>query len=101
MPSEWRELAVEDVAAVVGGGTPSTKRADYFDGDIPWLTPRISPGMAHATLDVENALSVMLDLYQAVRDYCRRTRFYSRQEHPWGTWPSLAIPWPLIRDSEV
>jgi type I restriction enzyme S subunit len=24
----------------VGGGTPSTKRAEFFDGDIPWLTPK-------------------------------------------------------------
>jgi len=26
-------------AEVVGGGTPKTNRADYFGGDIPWITP--------------------------------------------------------------
>lgn len=26
-------------AEVIGGGTPKTKRADYFGGDIPWITP--------------------------------------------------------------
>jgi type I restriction enzyme S subunit len=26
-------------AEVIGGGTPKTNRADYFGGDIPWITP--------------------------------------------------------------
>ena len=29
-----------DVAEIIGGGTPSTKDADNWDGDIPWLTPK-------------------------------------------------------------
>ena len=29
-----------DVAEIVGGGTPSTKDASNWDGDIPWLTPK-------------------------------------------------------------
>jgi type I restriction enzyme S subunit len=28
-----------DVAAVVGGGTPRSDQAEYFSGDIPWITP--------------------------------------------------------------
>jgi type I restriction enzyme S subunit len=28
-----------NIADVVGGGTPDTLNADYFGGDIPWLTP--------------------------------------------------------------
>lgn len=36
----WREVAIGDIADVVGGSTPSTKDAANFDGDVPWLTPK-------------------------------------------------------------
>src|SRR5438132_44328 len=39
-PEDWRILKVEDVAEVVGGGTPSTEDPSNFGGDIPWITPR-------------------------------------------------------------
>jgi type I restriction enzyme S subunit len=29
-----------DVAEIIGGGTPSTRDSDNWDGDIPWLTPK-------------------------------------------------------------
>jgi type I restriction enzyme S subunit len=29
-----------DIAEIVGGGTPSTKNSDFWDGDVPWLTPK-------------------------------------------------------------
>ena len=38
--SVWPLVEIGDVAEVVGGGTPSTKNAGYFDGDVPWLTPK-------------------------------------------------------------
>ena len=38
--SAWSEVAIGEIADVVGGGTPSTKQADNFDGEIPWLTPK-------------------------------------------------------------
>src|SRR5438105_9759043 len=28
-----------EVSTVVGGGTPDTRRPEYFGGDIAWLTP--------------------------------------------------------------
>jgi type I restriction enzyme, S subunit len=35
----WRLLKLDDVAVnIVGGGTPDTKNAEYWDGDIPWIT---------------------------------------------------------------
>jgi len=36
----WREYSIGEIADVVGGGTPSTKVPENFDGDIPWLTPK-------------------------------------------------------------
>ena len=38
--SVWPLVEIGDVAEVVGGGTPSTRNAGNFDGDVPWLTPK-------------------------------------------------------------
>jgi type I restriction enzyme S subunit len=40
MAGEWRELRIDDIAEVIGGGTPSTKDEDNFNGAIPWVTPK-------------------------------------------------------------
>lgn len=34
------EKTIEDIGTVVGGGTPSKKIADYWNGDIAWVTPK-------------------------------------------------------------
>ena len=36
----WKECKLGDIAEVIGGGTPSTSKKEYWNGDIPWLTPR-------------------------------------------------------------
>ena len=36
----WREVALGEIAEIVGGSTPSTKDAANFDGEVPWLTPK-------------------------------------------------------------
>lgn len=35
----WRELPLANLAAINSGGTPSTDRAEFWGGDIPWVTP--------------------------------------------------------------
>lgn len=35
---EWRSCSLEDLCEVYGGGTPSTSKQEYWDGDIPWIT---------------------------------------------------------------
>ena len=37
--SEWVEKRINDIAEVIAGGTPSTTVADYWDGNISWITP--------------------------------------------------------------
>lgn len=39
MRDGWVETSLGEIAEVVGGGTPSTKIGEYWDGDIVWLTP--------------------------------------------------------------
>jgi type I restriction enzyme S subunit len=39
MRDGWIETSLGEIAEVIGGGTPSTAIAEYWDGDIVWLTP--------------------------------------------------------------
>ena len=36
----WQKIKLGDISEVIGGGTPSTKNYDFWNGDIPWLTPK-------------------------------------------------------------
>ncbi|MBX2901182.1 MAG: restriction endonuclease subunit S [Cyclobacteriaceae bacterium] len=38
--SEWIKYKLSEVADIIGGGTPSTTIDEYWNGNIPWLTPR-------------------------------------------------------------
>ena len=46
----WEEGLLHDVISVKGGTTPSTKKLEYWDGDIYWTSPR----------DLSNHTSVFL-----------------------------------------
>jgi len=37
--SGWVERRIGDIAEVVAGGTPSTTVAEYWDGEVSWITP--------------------------------------------------------------
>lgn len=39
VPCEWDVFPISEVCEVVSGGTPSTKKSEYWDGEIPWCTP--------------------------------------------------------------
>ena len=36
--SNWKEYKLSDLMDVIGGGTPKTSIAEYWNGDIPWLS---------------------------------------------------------------
>ena len=36
---DWEQCKLNDVASIVGGGTPSTKNVNYWDGGINWYSP--------------------------------------------------------------
>jgi type I restriction enzyme S subunit len=46
----WKEVKIGDVITVKGGTTPSSKCPEFWNGDIPWTTPR----------DLSNQVSVYL-----------------------------------------
>ena len=40
MRCDWRTVRLGEVAEIIGGGTPSTKKPENYGGDIPWITPK-------------------------------------------------------------
>ncbi|MED1267040.1 restriction endonuclease subunit S [Bacillus mycoides] len=36
---EWEQRKLNEVAEIIGGGTPSTDVPEYWDGDIDWYSP--------------------------------------------------------------
>ena len=40
LPTGWQEVPLGDVATVANGGTPKSKVAEYWGGDVQWLTPK-------------------------------------------------------------
>lgn len=43
MSSEWKEVSVSGLIDIIGGGTPSTRVAEYWDGFIPWISVKDFP----------------------------------------------------------
>ena len=43
---EWKETKLGEICTIMGGGTPKTKVPEYWDGDIPWLTPKDLSGFS-------------------------------------------------------
>lgn len=37
--NDWEQRKLGEVAEIVGGGTPSTSKPEYWDGDIDWYAP--------------------------------------------------------------
>lgn len=40
LPFGWTRASLGELGRWVGGGTPSTSVAEYWDGDIPWVSPK-------------------------------------------------------------
>jgi len=38
MRKDWKETTLGEVATITNGGTPSTKKPEFWGGEIPWIT---------------------------------------------------------------
>ena len=43
LPKRWIKTKLENICIIIGGGTPSRQKIEYFNGDIIWLTPTEIP----------------------------------------------------------
>ena len=43
LPKGWIKTKLENICIIIGGGTPSRQKIEYFNGDIIWLTPTEIP----------------------------------------------------------
>jgi type I restriction enzyme S subunit len=50
LPPGWVWTTLGEIAELIGGGTPSRERPEYFGGDIVWLTPTEIPKDRVATV---------------------------------------------------
>jgi len=61
IPSHWEWSTFADVGSWVGGGTPSKRNSSYWQGTIPWVSPKdmkqaeIRDTQDHVTKDAINA----------------------------------------------
>lgn len=39
-PMGWRQCTLGDVVNIASGGTPSKARPDFWEGDLPWVSPK-------------------------------------------------------------
>ncbi len=58
VPEGWEKMKISDVCETVGGGTPSTKVSEYWEGDITWVVPSdITKNDCLALLDSERKIT--------------------------------------------
>ncbi|MFA5153738.1 MAG: restriction endonuclease subunit S, partial [Clostridia bacterium] len=39
LPEGWEWKRLGEIGKIFSGSTPSTSNSEYFDGEIPWITP--------------------------------------------------------------
>lgn len=59
LPEGWRNLTMDDVCLISGGGTPSTKNLSYWEPPtVPWFTPTdLTKSKTPVMLNCENKIS--------------------------------------------
>lgn len=52
VPKHWQLQKVKFMAKATGGGTPNTNNPEYWNGDIPWVSPKdMGPRIISETKD--------------------------------------------------
>ena len=58
VPEGWERKKIANICETVGGGTPSTKVSEYWEGDITWVVPSdITKNDCLALLDSERKIT--------------------------------------------
>lgn len=67
MRDGWKQTTLGEVVSFKGGGTPSTEKPSYWNGDIPWVSPKdmksseVSDSIDKITLEaIENSAASLI-----------------------------------------
>ncbi len=52
IPRSWKFTSLRRIGRIVGGGTPKTSVSEYWNGDIPWVTPSDLGGKEKTAVNV-------------------------------------------------
>ena len=72
IPEGWKKYKFSEIASIMSGGTPKTEVKEYYDGDIPFYTPKDSDGAFFA-------FDTITHISQSGLDHC------NSQYYPVGT----------------
>ena len=50
IPESWEWTTINNLGAIVSGGTPSTKEASYWGNDVNWISPSDLTGYSKKTI---------------------------------------------------
>jgi len=60
IPKGWRIGSFDEAIEILGGGTPKTSIADYWNGDVPWFSVVDAPGSGQVfVLDTEKKITAL------------------------------------------
>ncbi len=85
---EWEEVKIKEIATTFSGGTPSSKKKEYYNGNIPWLkSGELNKGIIEKTegyiseLGLENSSAkivevdtILIAMYGATAGVCAITK---------------------------
>ena len=87
IPEGWEVVPFTEIADVLSGGTPKTKVDEYWNGGIPFFTPKDAPGSFYVS-DTEKTLTELGVSKCASQLYERDTVFITAR----GTVGKIAMP---------
>lgn len=86
LPQGWVRTTAYEAMDILSGGTPSTQNAAFWNGDIPFFTPKDAPGVSYA-IDTEKHITDLGLANCHSRLYPKDTLFISAR----GTVGKLAL----------
>ena len=57
MPNNWKTFKLSEVIKIIGGGTPKTSEANYWNGNIPWLSVKDFQGERKFVYETEKNIT--------------------------------------------
>lgn len=48
---KWEKMKLEEIGSITSGGTPSTGNPAYWNGEIPWITPKDLSGFEYRYIE--------------------------------------------------